>query len=183
MKILRGVFLTLAAICGGCVSSGPKSEVKFAQVHDLQALAGCYTNQGEGQGVPYLSRFIWPKAKLDHSKVKAIRVLSAGEGALLVSAEAEGAVLKQGVFVEGRDFTLSPEGIPGHSGFEYSLAYPAGNVFIGLMHSSQTLGLDESGDARVQERSTVAGTAFLVIPLAGVIKDAYRFPRDPSLCK
>ncbi len=34
----------------------------------------------------------------------------------------------------------------------------------------------------MQESATFAGTAFLVIPMAGNVRDAFRFPRSQELC-
>ncbi len=183
MNPAKAILGTLIATCAGCyLSSAPKNDTGFAPVENLQSLVGCYANRGEGEGLRYLSSVIWPNAKLEHDKIKAIRVVSAGEHALRVTAESDGAVLKESEFVEGKDLTLNSEHVAGSSGMTPSFAYPSGNVFIGLVYNSQSLGLDRSGNARVQENTALAGTAFLVIPAAGVVRDAYRFPRAPALC-
>ena len=101
---------------------------------------------------------------------------------LRVTALSTGEAIKDGVFVEGKDFHLASGRVNVRSESVVSFAYPAGNAFIGVAHESQVLGVDERGDARMQETTTFAGTAFLVIPVAGNTRDAFRFPRASGLC-
>ena len=63
-----------------------------------------------------------------------------------------------------------------------SLAYPAGNVFIGAGYATQELGIDESGHGKLKETATFAGTGFLVIPIAGHVRDSYRFRKSQEEC-
>lgn len=149
---------------------------------DLKSLAGCYRNRGEGEGVRYLSSVIWPKEQLMHEQISAIKVVYEEPRSLRVAALSSEGTAKEGIFVEGTDFHLSSGRIQIQSDTVASFAYPAGNVFIGAGHQSQSLGLDSRGDARMQESATFAGTAFLVIPMAGNVRDAFRFPRSQELC-
>jgi ketosteroid isomerase-like protein len=92
------------------------------------------------------------------------------------------AIAKEEIFVEGKDFHLSSGQIEIKSDSVASFAYPADNPFIGVGHETQVLGLDARGDARIQESATFAGTAFLVVPVAGNAKEVFRFPRSSALC-
>ena len=131
----------------------------------------------------YLSAVIWPKEQLPHEQIMAIKVVFEEPRSLRVSALSSEGTTKEGIFVDGADFHLTSGQIQIQSDTVASFAYPAGNVFIGAGHQSQALGLDTRGDARMQESATFAGTAFLVIPTAGNVRDAFRFPRSPELCK
>lgn len=149
---------------------------------DLESLAGCYRNHGEGEGVRYLSDVIWPKEHLVHEQIMAINVVFEEPRSLRVAAVSSEGTTKEAIFVEGTDFHLTSGRILIQSDTMASFAYPAGNVFIGVGHESQSLGLDPRGDARMQEGGTFAGTAFLVIPMAGHVRDVFRFPRLQELC-
>jgi hypothetical protein len=59
---------------------------------------------------------------------------------------------------------------------------PSGNVFIGVARDATTLGLDSDGNGRVENTTVLAGTAFLIIPVAGSMREAARFKRAPHLC-
>jgi hypothetical protein len=176
--------LVLATLCSGCVlRTAPKGDEGFANIRGLEALVGCYTNIGEGHEKRYLSAAIWPTSDIQHAGVSAIQVDLEPPSSLRVSARLSGATIKESVFVEGKDFHLSSGGIERGGGLMVSLAYPAGNPFLGLAHESVVLGIDKSGNARVQEAGTFGGVAFLIIPVAGHVRDAFRFPRNPDLCK
>ena len=183
-KVPAVIAVSIAGFCAGCVlSSAPKGDAGFAPVPGLEALVGCYTNRGEGEGLRYLSAAIWPKEKLAHDQINAIDVALEQPTSLRVSAKASGQTIKESVFVEGKDFKLSSGQIEASDDVMASFAYPSGNVFIGVGRQSTTLGVDKSGNARVQDAGTFAGTAFLIIPVAGHVRDAYRFPKSPGLCK
>lgn len=174
----------LAAAVGGCaVSPLPESDPGFAAVEEIQSLAGCYRNRGDGDDPRYLSAVIWPSQALTHADIVAIKVEFEGPRGLRVSALTSAGIARQALFLEGEDFHLTSGRIEVKADTTASLAYPAGNVFIGAIHETQALGLDPRGDARLQEGAAFAGTAFLVIPMAGDVQDAFRFPRSPELCK
>lgn len=177
------IVVLLAGSSLGCaLSTAPKNDTGFAAVKDLESLTGCYRNRGEGDGVRYLSAMIWPKENLEHESITAVKVGFERPRSLRVEALGSEGIAKEGIFVEGTDFQLTSGRIQVQSDTVVSFAYPAGNVFIGAGHQSRSLGLDSRGDARMQESVTFAGTAFLVIPMAGNAKEAYRFPRLQELC-
>lgn len=184
MKHLHIVIpMLFVATCLGCaLSTAPKDDAGFGAVKDLRSLDGCYGNRGEGEGERYLSAVIWPKEQLEHKQVIAVKVVFVEPSSLRVMALSSEGTVKEAIFVEGKDFHLASGRIEVKSDAVASFAYPAGNVFIGAGHQSQVLGLDRGGDARVQESATFAGAAFLVIPIAGNVRDVFRFPRSPELC-
>lgn len=177
------IVMLLVGSGGGCaLSTAPKNDTGFAAAKDIQALAGCYRNRGEGERERYLSAVIWPKEKLDHDQIKAIHVVFEQPQNLRVAAIGAGGIIKEEIFAEGKDFHITSGRIKILSDTVASFAYPAGNVFIGVGHESKVLGLDEHGNARMQESATFAGTAFLVIPVTGNVRDVFKFPRIPALC-
>lgn len=179
------VFALLAGTGLSCsISTAPKNDLGFARVKDLAALSGCYRNagEGEGEGKRYLSALIWPREQLAHERIVAVRVVFEEPRNLRVAALSKDGIAKEEVFVEGADFYLASGRITLQSESVASFAYPAGNVFIGVAHQSKTVGIDSRGDARVRESDTFLGAAFVVIPIAGNVRDTFRFPRSPELC-
>lgn len=174
--------LVLGTGLGCALTSAPEHDLGFSAVRDLQSLEGCYRNRGEGEGRRYLSAVVWPEEQLAHEQITAIKVMFEEPRSLRVVAVSPEGTAKEGIFTEGKDFHLSSGRIDIKSDAVASFAYPAGNVFIGAGHESRVLGLDARGDARLQESATFAGTAFLVIPMAGNVKDVFRFPRSLELC-
>jgi hypothetical protein len=181
-RIVAIMLLVGAGLSCALSTTAPDNDAGFNAVKDLKSLAGCYRNRGEGEGVRYLSTVIWPKEQITHEQISAIKVVFEEPRSLRVAALGSEGKIKEGVFVEGTDFYLTSGRIQIQSDTVASFAYPAGNVFIGAGHQSQSLGLDPRGDARMQESATFAGTAFLVIPIAGNVRDAFRFPRSKDLC-
>ena len=175
------ILLFLCVLGASCVLfTAPKNDVEFAIVKNISALAGTYQNKGEtGGNVPpiYLSSILWPDKKLDHRAIETIRVKVASEKSLLVSALSGGQIVKEDAFVEGKDFRLISGQIQVANEIKTSWAYPAGNPFIGIMYGNRILGLDERGDGKLRSTEALAGTAFLVIPVAGGSRDNVRFPR------
>ena len=186
MKIKAISVALLSLLCSGCISSSaPANDRDFSQTLNLQMLEGCYQNAGIGEGdthSTFLSAAIWPAAKIDHASIKSIRVTRVDDRSLKVSAEREGRVVHESRFSEGNDFEFSSGRIKLKSSPLVSLAYPAGNPFIGAGYESQEIGIDTSGDGKLLNTGAFAGTGFLVIPVAGHFQNAYRFPKDPALC-
>jgi len=177
-------FILFSTLIVGCMlSSSPKGDTGFADVEKIESLTGCFRNTGEGEeGKRYLSAAIWPGDATPHKQVTAIRVDFEKPSSLRVTAIGTGGKIKEQLFVEGKDFHLASGKIKTKSDPIFSFAYPAGNVFIGVGYETQVLGVDERGNARLQEAGGLAGTAFLIIPIAGYGRDAFIFPRIPDLC-
>ena len=103
----------------GCALSttAPNDDTGFVATENIQALAGCYRNRGEGQGQRYLSAVIWPKEKLAHDQIKAIHVAFEQPNKLQVAAIGSGGIIKEEVFVEGKDFHMVSGRIKNISGY------------------------------------------------------------------
>jgi hypothetical protein len=99
-----------------------------------------------------------------------------------LDAIANSHVVRQDDFVAGRDFTFAGGQITIRKKTEASAGIPSGNIFIGIARDATTLGLDSDGNGRVENTTALAGTAFLIIPVAGSMRDAARFKRAPRLC-
>jgi len=178
----RFLVLVLAtAFLSGCVISGPANDVPFTEVAGLQSLAGEYRNLGETDphGSPaYLSAVIWPVASdIDHASVDVITVDAVSDKELVVRALAGDRQVKEGHFVAGEGFTFKDGKLYLKQKTHFSLAYPAGNPFIGPGYEETVIGVDREGHGKLRHKTAFAGTAFLVIPVAGSLTDETRFLR------
>lgn len=183
---LKKLFLSAALLCSGCVvSSSPDDVPAPASTPTLGNFAGCYQNmiRTSANGPRhYLSMTIWPTQTIDHGGIEAIRVTSPSSDTLKVSAFANHQVVKEQSFVLGVDFVFRNGQILLPEKLEGSGAGEPGNVFIGAMHTSRLIGLDQQGQGYLQESTSFAGTAFLVIPVAGQVSEAFRFATSEHFC-
>lgn len=183
---LKKLFLTSALLCSGCVvSSSPEDVPVPANTPTLGNFAGCYQNMVRtttNGPLHYLSMTIWPDQTINHGAIEAIRVVSPDSDTLKVSAFANHQVVKEQSFISGVDFEFRDGQILLPEKLEGSGAGEPGNVFIGAMHTSRLIGLDQQGQGYLQESTSFAGTAFLVIPVAGQVNEAFRFATSERLC-
>jgi hypothetical protein len=183
---IRVICLAAIALCAGCFASQvPEGDLGFSKVSRLGEFAGCYLNRGEteaGQPAIYLSRTIWPDAGLNHQTIDTVRITATSSDSLRATAIANSHLVRQDDFTAGRDFTFANGRITIRRKTEASAAEPSGNVFIGVTREATTLGLDSDGNGRVENTAALAGTAFLIIPVAGSTRDAARFKKAPHLC-
>jgi hypothetical protein len=178
----------ICAICAvllyGCVSTKPRGDLGFRDAASLASFEGCYINEGEtgkGAGTRFLSRAIWPKADIEHKNIEAVQVSSTEANTLRVTAFAAYQPIRQEFFVEGKDFVFESGKIRISHAIGSAATEP-GNVFIGAGVTTTTLGIDAAGNGRSVDSATFAGTAFLVIPVAGNVSDTVRFRRTANLC-
>ena len=189
MKVLQPIAtVCLLALGCACTTSAPKSDVGFERAQSIQALEGCFKSHGEGgkdTAQRLLSKVTWPTANLNHANVKAVRVVAMNSTTLKVTAETDEETLHESLFVEGRDFFLESGRIRVRNDLKVSPTSrgSGGNVFIGVLHESTELGIDRIGDGRLQEATSLAGTAFLVFPAAGRVRHVSRFRNERALCK
>ena len=174
--------LAVVGLLAGCVSgSGPANNSQFAEVDGLDALSGEYRNLGEAgpnYRPTYLSSVIWPSSTdINHANVDVISVSVRSGKELVVRALAGNRLIKEGRFVSGEDFTIKGGKIYLKQKAHLSLAYPSGNPFIGPAYEETVIGLDSHGDGKLRHKGVLAGTAFLVIPVAGSYTDDIRFLR------
>lgn len=175
--------LFLVSLLSACMSTRPKNDLGFSEVKKISNLDGCYLNlaeTGKNVGKKYLSSIVFPNSKLVHDTVEAIDVKSAGRS-FIVKAIAQEKVIHQGEFLEGRDFIFSNGTLTITKAFGSGLSEP-GSVFLGVGIQSTTLGVDASGDGRVVEDLKIAGTAFLIIPVAASGTDVVRYVKAPNRC-
>jgi hypothetical protein len=183
--MLRLFFPVMAGLLAGCISSKPSHDLGFGKPNSLRAFEGCYQNLGDrgtGTARRYLTALIWPDAAFEHSTIDAVRVNAIDDSSVEVIALSERQPVQRAIFTEGKDFSFDSGRIHLAGKVQGSAAQERGNIFIGVGHETRTLGLDPRGDGRVEETGTFAGTAFLVIPVAGHVREATRFRKSPQLC-
>ncbi|WP_341706855.1 hypothetical protein [Halopseudomonas sp.] len=178
--------LFLSATLHGCVfNSGSEFVSDAAPIGDLAAIAGCYQNAGETEEAGrarYLSQLFWVQPVAEHAAIAVIEVqVPEADRVRVLANSSEGATL-QADYRQGEHFTFDGEKISLPGRWDSSFAAPADNPFIGLAHSSVTLRLDRSGNGVLTEGSSIAGTAFLIVPVAGSTSDSIRFNRLGDHC-
>ncbi|TNE78239.1 MAG: hypothetical protein EP334_05185 [Gammaproteobacteria bacterium] len=117
-----------------------------------------------------------------HDQISAIQVMGLPDHILKIVAYADHQVVLEQSFSSERDFQFIGGKVLLPSRRAVSGAGEPGNPFIGAMQTDIQIGMDSVGKGYVQETTTFAGTAFLVIPVAGKINETIHFETDPSLC-
>ena len=175
-QISKVVYLSflLLIICG--CHAVPPDNVEFSQIINIKELEGVYNNYGEGEPntrFVYLSQLIWQREEgLKHFSVQSVEVKAVNDKTLLVKAVGEnGEIMKEGLFIEGKDFKLSSGYIPtpGQFGFPYPI--------IGISYENSDLGIDTRKDGKYKVRTTSAGLLALLIPVALTGTEEFRFMR------
>lgn len=180
------IVILMLALSGCVMSSAPENNVGFSDKTKVEGFVGCYANIGEsGPEEPQklLSKAIWPKAIIEHNKIKFIDVKLASKGRVLVTAKSkENEAIFDSTFTEGQDFEMKNGQITLSSELTGSFAGESGNPFIGVAGGSVTIGLDENGHGKMSESATFLGTAFIFIPLAGHSSSSIRFNKLSNRC-
>jgi hypothetical protein len=183
---IRIVGATVISLCASCtISQVPEGDLGFSNVSKLGEFAGCYLNRGEtvaGQPAIYLSGTIWRDAGLNHQAIDTVRITAPSSNGLRAAAIANSHVVRQDDFIAGRDFKFANGRITIRKKTEGSAGTPSGNPFIGVARDATTLGLDSEGNGRLENTTVLAGTAFLIIPVAGSMHEAARFKRARHSC-
>ncbi len=178
----KAVFLNLMLLCTGCVvSSGPDNLPTPARATDLSSFSGCYLNRSSADSAAqtHFLNTIWLGQMLDHAAIDAVRVEALPGNKLMVSAFTDHEVVQRHTCVAGEDFEFQSGQIVLPAKLIGSGARELGNVFIGAIRSATRLGIDEQRQGYVQETTALAGTAFLVIPVAGMVNETTRFEMSP----
>lgn len=182
----KAFFLGVALLGSGCVvSDNPENIPAAAKTTDLGSFSGCYLNRGSSDSAAqthFLTNTIWPEQALDHSAIDAVQVEALPGNRLRVAAVADHHVVQRQTFVAGEDFEFQSGQIVLPARLEGSGAREPGNVFIGAMRRATRIGMDNRGQGYVQETTAIAGTAFLVIPVAGKVRETIRFETAADLC-
>ncbi|WP_418141888.1 hypothetical protein NUW46_08890 [Marinobacter sp. MA] len=181
MKLVAPIAMCL--FFAGCVSTEVEEEdTGFAKSPSLEAFVGCYRNcsdRSDGSEQTCLSSIIWPDSFTAVTRPQVV-LIDKGDGkSLVASAISDGIVLKQSQFREGEDFEFANGRIELKRDYVASGAREPGNPFIGMMTSKTVLGLDASGQGRISQSTTFAGTGFLIIPIAGSTSSTLRIERFP----
>lgn len=179
---ISGAVAVLMVALAGCWHR-PPDDAGFGEVRDLNDLEGVYRNVpeeapgGANPAYPHrLSRILWPSDKgLDHLAIETVDVRKADARTLRVRAlTPEGAVVKEGTYVEGRDFALRKGRLvlvdrPGIAGFK------AGEPIIGVYVEGAQIGLDERGQGKYRTGFAVAGLVFSFFPMVYSDTEDMRF--------
>jgi hypothetical protein len=176
----RFVLLGILAMLGACRSvSVPPDDRPFAKGSACAEVRGCFAERGdvaEGEAVPRLSAWLWPKEALDES-ITSVDFEPADEGTFVVRARAGGRVVRE------RRIDV-PEGhagpIPLSGGiwlppFTQQGEEPA--PLVGVFRERNALGLDTAGDLELRQTGWVVGLVYLVFPTVFSSEAQYRFPR------
>lgn len=180
----RPVLILAAALLSGCVLS-PDPEPERTPLAGVAAFAGCYQNAGEPSEASswrFLSSLFWPDNAIPPAQIEQIEVEPLSASVVRIRALAAGKVLTESDFREGEHFTREPDRLLLSGNWGSSLAAPADNPFTGAYHERISLWLDTQGDGRLTDESTFAGTAFLIIPIAGSVSAQRRFARLGDRC-
>lgn len=180
-KMQRVAMLMLVAVVfAGCISSTPERNSNFGIIDELKMLNGEYQNRGEGaEGVAptYLSSLVWPSAtNIDHSSITTIAVQATGKNSLLIRAYSADVLVKQDLFVLGKDFTLRSGKIRLRQGL-YLAGLHVGDPLIGPYYHRDELGLDQTGHGKYRTQGALAGLVYAVLPIALFGKEEVRFVR------
>lgn len=177
---------SLFMIIQGCVlTTAPDQNVGYANLTKLDAVVGCYQNIGERPSDltdKYLSQIFWPSEDTNHEKIQHIEVSLSSKQSVFARAISDSKVIIESEFIDGQHFEFKSGKITITNKLFGSLAYPSGNPFIGAAHSSVTLGIDKVGNGKLTETGTFAGTAFIIIPVAGHVSESVRFVRVGNSC-
>tara|TARA_B100000749_G_C18350431_1_gene433011 strand:- start:206 stop:754 length:549 start_codon:yes stop_codon:yes gene_type:complete len=167
----------------GCASTEVAEEdTGFASSPSLEAFVGCYRNcsdPSDGSAQTCLSSIIWPDGFEAETRPQAVLIEKGHGESLVASAISDGVVLKQSQFREGEDFEFTSGRIELKRDYAASGAREPGNPFIGIMTSKTMLGLNASGQGRISQSTTFAGTGFLIIPIAGSTLSTQQIERFP----
>lgn len=168
-------------MCAGCVvvsTTKPPEAAKFAEAASLANLEGVYRNVGEvgEKAFPrYLSALIWPTdTALDHKAIASVEVRAVSPTALHVRAVGAAGVIKEGEYVEGKDFEFDGGRIFLRHGLRMA-GVNAGEPVLGPYYESIELGVDERGQGKYAEKMDLAGLVFLLVPVGMHTRDEVRF--------
>ncbi len=155
----------LLILLSGCVSSSvPPENAPFADSLKLSELVGRYANTGiSNSSAPkyYLSKIIWPKENIDHTKINSIEVIQVDDKSLQVTAKSQSKSIKSETFVLGKNFDIkngsiflessANTGIIGNEG--------PGAIGLGLVRTSEqtVIGIDKQGHGKFLKKKNEAG--------------------------
>lgn len=173
-----GLLTCLMIMGGGCVSSAPHNNAGFHSIDQLKAMDGTYQNRGEGEEglrIIYLSGLIWPSAtNIDQLAVTTVEIRAVDDRTLLVRAYSADTLVKEGRFIQGRDFTFHEGRIRLTHGLHMA-GFKGGEPLIGPYYESTELGIDQTGHGKYRQEAAVAGFVYAIVPIALGSREDVRF--------
>ena len=179
-SVLFNFLIISVVLFSGCVMfTAPPDNKGFYDIASLYDLEGKYSNEGEASSVhggkPHLSRFIWGSDRsLDHERISTIEVKALNAKTLFVKAYIQNDICKSATFVEGVDFKFNNGKI---TLLREAGIYKEGGVIVGPYYENIEIGIDKRGDGKYRQKYSVAGLAYLVLPVAAGGRDDFRFKR------
>lgn len=180
------ILLSSLLFLGACASTTatPVGNRSFAAVSSLREISGVYQNRGEGDEryrPVYLSALLWPDdASLNHAEIDTITVVQTAADVVEVTAHQGRQMIKSGRYIEGKDFEIEDGRLL--LGTQAGMAgLKPGEPLLGAYRQVIELGLDTAGQGKARQHTSVAGLAFLLIPVAGDSTEEVRFLRLSTL--
>ena len=171
--------LALAALLlQGCISTGPPGNAHFADINNVEQLAGVYRNLGEQRkDAPpvYLSAQIWPERK-DHSAITTIEVEALDSKTLLVKAHGKDGVVKEETFVAGKDFEIRDGRVRLKEAVGFAGLIETQAHAMGPTYERDEIGVDRRGHGKLSKRTGFVGL-FMMVPVAFGVREDVRFRR------
>lgn len=163
-QILAACFCLLLPGCVGFSSDRVSSETRFREIVTPADIAAVYTNRGGSPrgGVRQLSYVLCERTSPGDTTDK-VRFRSVPPSTLVCEALSKGRIVASRELVQDRDFRI--EGGAMHMTSTNTGTF-LGEGVAGIEKLSTTLRITESGDIVMRERSSEAGMALLVVPIA-----------------
>ena len=178
--------IILATFISGCAfTTKPNQDLGFTEAKSLTQFEGCYENcsdTSDGPVLTCLSEKIWPEVFDPENVPDEIYVEAKNNSELTVTAFKLGNEVEKSLFKEGKHFTFTKGRIELKREYIASGATEPGNVFIGVGTGKTVLGIDAKGEGRVERSTSLAGTGFLVIPIAVSGTSISKIKRKGSSC-
>lgn len=183
-KAIWGLVLVVQfVLLAGCsVNTQPDNDSGFWSVPSLSSFNGCYLNKAESAGDAQprsLSSLLWPDISVVlQQDIEHINVQNdEHNGFKVYGVDGAGEVVKYSHFFESEHFSYRDGVLLIKQVSMASAAAESGNPFIGFGQQTLKLGLDVNGHGRLEDTADFAGSAFIVIPVVGRVRDVYRFQR------
>lgn len=184
MTVLRPLLLlALPLMMGACRTTRmPSSDREMARLTSIQQFEGLYQNRSATDGRA-LSDIVFPGINTKR-EITTIRVTQIGPDQLKVEGLNGSDVLREKVFVKGKDFQASGSTVP--TGLKSSAhavepnpdAWFAPPIYgAGASVRSGSLYLNKRGDVVYHESTTGAALVFYVVPVPGSIQNYSLFKR------
>jgi len=174
-------FLIFIIFLSGCFSYAPSDNYPFAKIKRLKQLNGIYQNRGIDEkdhlSTPntkryYLSKIIWVKdEKMNHKAIDIIQIKTISDNKLSIKALNNNRIVKEKIFLQGTDFSLSSGKI------QLANSWGVPLPIVGVGHVNNKLGLDQRKNGKYKKETMVCGLFALLLPMFFKITEEIRFQR------